>query len=769
MNLKRMIRLAAIPALALAAGAAAQAEDVEASCLHISEICPKPDARDPNGVEAGWIELRNTGTTAANLGDYSLTTANRGSEIKAAAALPAVTIPAGGYRIVYTTKEYPKEGGNDGSTPFITNGIIVAQLKINPKKFPVVQLRKGKEVVDSFTIPVDLPDNASFAPAGGIWGDYSGATVEPAEATVEAATEVPVTEAMLKISSNVTKNGAEGFYSFANTENGMDGIMIDSSATRQMASKDMFSISLTFRATVNTSTSETGGMPLFFCRNSNSSTPYSGILAFINKAPYSNLIIQIRDSGKYTLNYQVNSDLDWLDGNWHTLEVSCGQTAASRVAVSVDGVNYVDTACGVAAQLNTGMPMCIGRAYDSTYWTRFTGDIKDVHLYSGDAFPASVPDPAEVTSDKTEIVDATAVTRVILPTITPGASNNRKGEIAYGPNAGPLYGIKHKVSDWKAWEQAKVGEDYPVTLALNPMDDDPLNAIESVALAYRTDFGTIAFVPMSKGGSDASEGQLWTATIPGSAITQAGHILRWAAVATDAAGNKWRTPSFCDPDNAYEWYGTLIEPPEGLLSEKLQTFHIFADATAQANMDKQYESISGSMPYGARVQIYDSQTGFYYDNVRIDLRGNTTAKFYKKSHGIRFIKSQPLTCTNPFTGELIDGLRKVSFIAEYSDPSFIRQALAFRLFKDMGLNVPYSYPVRLNMNGEFFQMAFHSNRFSDELIEDYYGLDPLGYSYKSVGTFSGATTGGAAGFGTAGDDGEAEGLESTGTFGGTAF
>ena len=664
--------------------------------LHISEICPKPD----------------------------------------------VTIPAGGYKIVYTTKEYPKEGVNDGSTPFITNGFIVAQLKINPKKFPIVQLRKGKEVVDSFMVPVDLPDNASFAPAGGIWGDYSGAMVEPAEATVEAATEVPVTEAMLKISSNVTKNEAEGFYSFANTENGMDGIMIDSSATRQMASKDMFSISLTFRATVNTSTSETGGMPLFFCRNSNSSTPYSGILAFINKAPYNNLIIQIRNSDKNTLNYQVNSDLDWLDGNWHTLEVSCGQTAASRVAVSVDGVNYVDTTCGVAAQLNTGMPMCIGRAYDSTYWTRFTGDIKDVYLYSGDAFPACVPDPAEVTADKTEIVDAAAVTRVILPTITPGAANKRAGEIAYGPNAGPLYGIKHKVSDWKAWAQAKVGEDYPVTLALNPMDNNPANEIQKVSLAYRTDFGEIAFTNMTKGAVSAEEGQLWTATIPGAAVTQAGHILRWAAVATDAAGNKWRTPSFCDPDNAYEWYGTLIEPPADLISEKLQTFHIFADTTAQANMDKQYESIAGSMPYGARVQIYDSQTGFYYDNVRIDLRGNTTARFYKKSHGIRFIKSQPLTCTNPFTGEVIDGLRKVSFIAEYSDPSFIRQALAFQMFKDMGLNVPYSYPVRLNMNGEFFQMAFHSNRFSDELIEDYYGLDPLGYSYKSVGTLRGSTTGG---------------------------
>ena len=213
-----------------------------------------------------------------------------------------------------------------------------------------------------------------------MWGDYSGATVEPVEEAVESATEIEVSDSMMTVSSSVTKDATEGFYSFANVANGMDGILIDNSVTEQMAAKDMFSISLMFRATNNTSTSENAGMPLFFCRNSNSSTPYSGILAFINTAPYDNIRIQIRDASKTIRNYQVDSDINWLDGEWHTLEVSCGQTAASRISVSVDGVNYVDTSCGVAAVLNTNMPMCIGRAYDSTLWTKFTGDIKDIHL-----------------------------------------------------------------------------------------------------------------------------------------------------------------------------------------------------------------------------------------------------------------------------------------------------------------------------------------------------------------------------------------------------
>ncbi len=713
--------------------------------LRISEICPKPDALDPNGVEAGWIELYNPGEYDENLANYTLVAANRGAVIKTIGALPSVVVPAGEYQIVYTTKDYPKEGVNDGSTPFITNGIIVAQLKINPKNYPIVQLRKGSDVIDSFLVPVDLPDNQSFAPAGGDWGDYSGEVAESGEEETATPTEIAVAEGDITLDSTVTYDSEGGFYSFANVTGGKQGISIASTLTEALSTQDMYSVEMTFRLTENTAgNSENTGMPLFFCRNSNSITPHSGILAFINGYD-GTLKVQIRNAAKNNKTYDVDSVVDWLDGEWHTLQVSCGQTATSRIAVVVDGTNYIDTVCGVDATLNTNMPMCIGRAYDSSSWTAFTGDIKNLHFYNGDIIPKSEQEDDPDTDD-TVIYDAATVSRVILPTITPGAANNRTGEIAYGPNVGPLYNYKPAdktviVNDWKPWATASVGVDYPVTLAINPLDDDPTNAIKSVKLAYRTDFGDIAFLSMTTGEVSEVEGQLWTATIPGSAITKAGHLLRWAALITDAAGNDWRSPSFCDPDNAYEWYGTMIDPAD-LVSAKLQTFHIFADSTALGNMDKQYDSIAGSMPYGARVQIYDSQTGYYYDNVRIDLRGNTTAGFKKKSHGIRFIKSQPLTCTNTLTGELVDGLRKVSFIAEYSDPAFIRQALAFQMFKDMGLNVPYSYPVRLNLNGEFYQMAFHSNRFTDELIKDYYGLDEFAYSYKNVGTFANKTTAG---------------------------
>ena len=97
------------------------------------------------------------------------------------------------------------------------------------------------------------------------------------------------------------------------------------------------------------------------------------------------------------------------------------------------------------------------------------------------------------------------------------------------------------------------------------------------------------------------------------------------------------------------------------------------------------------------------------------------------------------------SGEDIEEIRKTSLISEFADPSFMRQMIAFWLWRKMGNLVPFDFPVRCNLNGEFYQLAFNSERFTDELIEDVYGLDKFGYGYKNVGTLksrSGTTAGG---------------------------
>ena len=108
---------------------------------------------------------------------------------------------------------------------------------------------------------------------------------------------------------------------------------------------------------------------------------------------------------------------------------------------------------------------------------------------------------------------------------------------------------------------------------------------------------------------------------------------------------------------AVDSFGTMMPAPT-LESATLQTFHIFVEGNSVSQMDVDVDNQNLSLvPYNARCDVFDSSTGYYYDNVRIDLRGNTTASFSKKSHGLRFNKSQPLTCTDPVTGTKVKEIR----------------------------------------------------------------------------------------------------------------
>ena len=339
-----------------------------------------------------------------------------------------------------------------------------------------------------------------------------------------------------------------------------------------------------------------------------------------------------------------------------------------------------------------------------------------------------------------DLADGAVFTRDTSVTTRKAWSVVKDGEtIPYGPNVSPLYGVKHALTDTAAWPLAVVGEDYEVSFPVNPLSDLAGDQIASVRLEYasfdtaKKDFGELKSVAMTRGAKDKAAGQMWTALIPAADLPAPGNLIHWRARITDGDGNVWKSPSFCNPDDCYEWYGTIVEPTAAEVDEKLQTWHLFVvgNSLAQMDIDADKQDLN-KVPYNARAAIFDSQTGRFYDNVRIDLRGNTSGKFLKKSHGFKFAKAVPLTCTNPFTGEELE-TRKTSLVAEYCDPSYVRQSLAFHLFRSTGNLIPFHYPVRVNLNGEFYQLAFHSNRFSDELIEDYYKLDPLGYGYKNSG------------------------------------
>ena len=395
-----------------------------------------------------------------------------------------------------------------------------------------------------------------------------------------------------------------------------------------------------------------------------------------------------------------------------------------------------------------------------------------VRLYyapGGDGDAGSVVDTVVIPSDLPEgcsiiVGDGAATRRWLCKAPTRGEANDTDGCTRLGPNAGPLYEIPSQKASGVASEfalpspPAVPGEDYIVEFAMNPvMNPDGTFAprdtdeIRSISIVYRKDLDdatltTNAVDMATLVRDDAAWGDKYTAKIPAGFFPARGRLIQWKFLVVDGEGTEWTSPSFNNPDDGYEWYGTIVEPGESLLSKKLPTWHLFADAASLAQMDKDAADQDASVvPNNARVGIYDSSTSNYYDYVRIDLRGHTSGNFKKKGHGLRFAKAHPLTMTDVATGEQIEEIRKTSLISEFADPSKMRQMIAFWLFRKTGNLAPFDFPVRCNLNGEFYQLAFNSERFTDELIEDVYGLDKFGWSWKNVGTLksgSGTTAGG---------------------------
>jgi len=209
----------------------------------------------------------------------------------------------------------------------------------------------------------------------------------------------------------------------------------------------------------------------------------------------------------------------------------------------------------------------------------------------------------------------------------------------------------------------------------------------------------------------AAHDGLYGASVP--AVAGDGQLLRYAVMAEDMAGNVTRWPLASEDGPQYE--GTMVQSTN--LSSQLPMIHVFANPNTLALLDT---------PLGARVSVFSD--GEYYDNVSMKAQSNDPVVYPKKSHEVTFSGQQRFR--QPISGRRI---RQCLFLAEYVDPSYLRQNLSFWLMRALGVPAPFHEPVRLELNGEFYQLAFLSEGF-DEAMLDELDYDPLGASYLNAGT-----------------------------------
>ncbi len=243
--------------------------------------------------------------------------------------------------------------------------------------------------------------------------------------------------------------------------------------------------------------------------------------------------------------------------------------------------------------------------------------------------------------------------------------------------------------------------------------------VVSVTVRYRVLFGAEASLPMADDGAhgDGAAGDgVYGATLPAE-LAAPGQMIRYRIVAADSQGRTSRWPLFPSPTASPEYLGTVVQPTN--LTTRLPVFHLFVAPNQLGAIDTES---------GGRVSLFHE--GELYDNVYMELRGNTSAGLNKKSHRLEFNRGHELRHPGPG-----GSVRKSALLAEYLDPTYLRQGLCFWFLDQIGVPSPFHYPVRVQMNGQFYQLAFHNDVIGQEQVERM-GYDPRGALYKAVGNLT---------------------------------
>lgn len=239
-----------------------------------------------------------------------------------------------------------------------------------------------------------------------------------------------------------------------------------------------------------------------------------------------------------------------------------------------------------------------------------------------------------------------------------------------------------------------------------------LNPVSFVALYSQVMYGRERALFMNDSGfnSDAIAGDgIYTAEISISNL-EPGEMLRWRVEARDNANNIVKSPAFFDPSDSPEYYGTIAETPS-ILSSNLPVLHWFTPSPAGSGT---LSGSSGSVYY----------LGEFYDNIYVNLHGQSSAFFPKKSYNFDFNKGDRFL---PMLGG--KRAKDINLITNWADKSKTRNTIGYEMIRLSGHPAHYSFPIRVQQNGEFFSTADFVEDGDDRYLERV-DLDGEGALYK---------------------------------------
>ncbi len=295
--------------------------------------------------------------------------------------------------------------------------------------------------------------------------------------------------------------------------------------------------------------------------------------------------------------------------------------------------------------------------------------------------------------------------RRYFPEPTPGTANNAGVE-----TVGPI------IANVGHFPEAPTRRDILRITAKIAQAFDPIARAE---LHYRVMFDAEGTVPLLDDGhcDDGAAGDgIFGGHIPGGAFAP-GDMVRWYVLAVDTAGRVSRWPTFRDPQDSPQYEGTVVEDPS--LTNPLPVLHWFIQEPSAANTDT-----------GTRCSLfYDGQ---FYDNVWIDIHGQSSRGFPKKSYNIDFHPGYNFRWRQgqPRVGD-------INLLTTYPDKAQMRNILAYETYRDADCPGHWAFAVHVQQNGEFWGTAhIVENGDKDWLVR--MGLNTDGALYKMYNSFTSA-------------------------------
>jgi hypothetical protein len=284
-------------------------------------------------------------------------------------------------------------------------------------------------------------------------------------------------------------------------------------------------------------------------------------------------------------------------------------------------------------------------------------------------------------------------------TPTPGTANGA-GSLTIGP---VISGVEHSPG------VPGDDDDLLVRARVTPT----LRAIEKVTLNYRVMYAaaetSLTMHDDGTQGDSVAGDSIYTALIP-AAASQPGQMVRYCILASDTNAQQSRAPSFASRTRSPQYFGTVVYNL-ALISSKLPVLHWFISSPAAADSDA-----------NARCSLFFN--GEFYDNVAVNLHGQSTRGFPKRSYDFDFNPGNKFrwSASALRVGDL-------NLLTTWADKTHMRNVLAYETYRDAGAPSHFALPVRVQQNGVFYSVANIVESGDDDFLERL-GADPQGALYK---------------------------------------